>query len=194
MCGIAMKTMAARLLLDFGVDPALCSDQGQAPLAGAAYKGDAAMVALLLERGADVDGAMPDDRTTGRPDDRTTLMMAAMFNRCDVVDLLVRQCDRADARDPSGMTGLDVACIMDAPDTPRQLAATGRQFSFGLVYCLSNQALGRNSRRISTSSLRIASRSTCGSGGTTGSSSIAPCSARRLPSLLRAPLMVKPCS
>jgi hypothetical protein len=130
----------------------------------------------------------------GRPDDRTTLMMAAMFNRCDVVDLLVRQCDRADARDPSGMTGLDVACIMDAPDTPRQLAATGRQFSFGLVYCLSNQALGRNSRRISTSSLRIASRSTCGSGGTTGSSSIAPCSARRLPSLLRAPLMVKPCS
>jgi ankyrin repeat protein len=66
MCGIAMKTMAARLLLDFGVDPALCSDQGQAPLAGAAYKGDAAMVALLLERGADVDGAMPDDRTTGR--------------------------------------------------------------------------------------------------------------------------------
>lgn len=37
------------LLLDFGADPAVCNDQGQAPLAGAPYKGDAAMVSLLLK-------------------------------------------------------------------------------------------------------------------------------------------------
>ena len=109
------EDLAARLLLDFGADPALCNDQGQAPLAGAAYKGDAAMVALLLERSADVGGAMPDGRTA--------LMMAAMFNRCDVVDLLLRQGARADARDAGGLTALDVALIIGAPDTPQQLAA-----------------------------------------------------------------------
>lgn len=51
-------------------------------------------------------------------------MMAAMFNRCDVVDLLLRQGARADARDAGGLTAFDVARIMGAPDTPQQIAAT----------------------------------------------------------------------
>jgi ankyrin repeat protein len=50
-------------------------------------------------------------------------MMAAMFNRCDVVDLLPRHGARVDARDAGGLTALDVARIMGAPDTPQQIAA-----------------------------------------------------------------------
>ena len=57
----------ARLLLDFGTDSALCNDQGQAPLAGAPYKGDAAMVSLLLEKGNGC-GRRNAGRTN-RPDD-----------------------------------------------------------------------------------------------------------------------------
>jgi ankyrin repeat protein len=57
------------------------------------------------------------------PGGRTVLMMAAMFNRCDTVDLLRRHGARADARDAGGLTALDVARITGAPDTPQQIAA-----------------------------------------------------------------------
>ncbi|WP_228527143.1 ankyrin repeat domain-containing protein [Noviherbaspirillum soli] len=57
------------------------------------------------------------------PGGRTALMVAAMFNRCDVVDLLLRHGAPADARDAGGLTALDVARIMGARDTPQQIAA-----------------------------------------------------------------------
>jgi len=103
----------ARLLLEHGADPELYNDQGQAPLAAAAYKGDAAMVELLLEHGANIDGAMPGGRTA--------LMMAAMFNRCDVLDLLLARGASPEIRDSAGLSAVDVARIMGAPDTPIQL-------------------------------------------------------------------------
>jgi ankyrin repeat protein len=97
----------------------LYNDHGQAPLTGATDKGDAAMVELLLEHGAHVEGAMPGTRTA--------LMMAAMFNRCDVVDLLLTRGANPDARDGGGLSVLEAAHIMGAPDTPSQLMKARQQ-------------------------------------------------------------------
>ena len=69
---------ASRVLLENGADPQLCNDKGQSPLAGAAFKGNLAMTRLLLDHGADVESASPDGKTA--------LMMAAMFDRSDIVD------------------------------------------------------------------------------------------------------------
>ncbi|MFC7544428.1 ankyrin repeat domain-containing protein [Siccirubricoccus deserti] len=49
-------------------------------MAGAAFKGDLQVVRLLLENGAAVDG-----RADGG---RTPLILAAMFNRTAIVELL----------------------------------------------------------------------------------------------------------
>ena len=96
-------------LLDFGADPAVCNDQGQAPLAGAPYKGDAAMVSLLLERGTDVEGAMPGGRTA--------LMIAAMW----WISCYAGVPGRTHAMPAA--SALDVARITGAADKPQQIAA-----------------------------------------------------------------------
>ena len=111
---------SARALLAHGADPELCNDRGQTPLAAAAFKGDLAMVRLLLQHGANVNV-----NGTG-PDGKTALMMAAMFNRTDIVELLIAQGADPDARDASGMSALDAARGMGAADTPTQLARLAR--------------------------------------------------------------------
>lgn len=54
---------------------------------------------------------------------RMALMMAAMFNHCDVVDPLLRHGARPDARDAGGLAAFEVARLKGAPDTPQQIAA-----------------------------------------------------------------------
>ena len=50
-------------------------------------------------------------------------MLAAMFNRTAIVDLLLaRGADRT-AVDAGGQTAAELAAEMNAPDTPRQLPA-----------------------------------------------------------------------
>ena len=65
-----------RLLLEHGADPEIMNDAGQAPLHGAAFKGDLQVATLLLDHGARVDAAGPNGKTA--------LMFAAMFNRVDI--------------------------------------------------------------------------------------------------------------
>ena len=80
---------------------------------GAAFKGDLAMVKLLLEAGAQLDGASFDGRTA--------LMMAAMFNRTEIVDYLLAQGADPHAKDANGVTALAAAQTMGAADTVAQL-------------------------------------------------------------------------
>ncbi|MBV8259862.1 MAG: ankyrin repeat domain-containing protein, partial [Paraburkholderia sp.] len=63
---------------------------------------------------ADVEGASPDGRTA--------LMVAAMFNRTDIVDLLLARGANPVARDTAGNTALDVANAMGAVDAAARLA------------------------------------------------------------------------
>lgn len=67
------------------------------------------MVELLLAHGADVNSAGPDGKTA--------LMMAAMFNRTELVELLLARGANPQARDSRGLSVLDAARIMGAPDT-----------------------------------------------------------------------------
>lgn len=100
-------------LLERGVDPRMRNDMGQSPLEGAACKGDAPMVRLLLKHGANVEEASPDGRTA--------LMKAAMFNRVAIVEQLLAS--GPDARD-------DGVCRRSTrPSTAgrRQRVALGRQ-------------------------------------------------------------------
>ena len=73
------------------------------------------MVKLLLEHGADVEGATPGGKTA--------LMMAAMFNRREIVDLLLAHGANIDASDVNGVTALSAAIAMGAQNTPSQLTA-----------------------------------------------------------------------
>lgn len=106
---------AARELLKHGADPELRNDQGQTPLLGAVFKGNLPMVRLLLDHGADVESAGPDGRTA--------LMMAAMFNRTEVVELLLERGADLHTRDARGLSVLDSARAMGAPDTAAQVEA-----------------------------------------------------------------------
>lgn len=72
----------ARMLLEAGADPERRNDQGQTPMLGAAFKGDAAMTRLLLAHGAQVESSGPGGKTA--------LMTAAMFDRTEIVDLLLK--------------------------------------------------------------------------------------------------------
>jgi hypothetical protein len=91
----------------------VANDQGQTPLAGVAYKGYLEIAQLLLQHGANVEGASPDGKTP--------LMMAAMFNRCAIVTLFLEHGARLDAVDSRGMTALSLAASMGAKDTHAQL-------------------------------------------------------------------------
>ena len=79
----------------------------------AAFKGEAGIVRLLLEKGAQVDGAGDGSRTA--------LMVAAMFDRTEIVDLLLAHGADPSKRDASGMSAADMARQMGAQNTPAQL-------------------------------------------------------------------------
>ena len=110
------KLLAALAALPLALSATACGSNKAAqdpPLAGAAIKGDLAMVKLLLEAGAQLDGASFDGRTA--------LMMAAMFNRTEIVDYLLAQGADPHAKDANGVTALAAAQTMGAADTVAQL-------------------------------------------------------------------------
>ncbi|MCY1464080.1 Ankyrin repeats (many copies) [compost metagenome] len=84
-------------------------------MAGAAFKGDLAMVQLLVEQGVAVDSAAADGRTA--------LMMAAMFNRTAIVEYLLGKGADAQRQDAKGISALGAAQAMGAADTAAQLQA-----------------------------------------------------------------------
>lgn len=107
----------ARVVLEAGGDPELANDRGQTPLAGAAFKGDATIVALLLDHGAQIDG-QGDGTADGA---RTALMLAAMFDRVAIVELLLARGADPARRDASGMNAAELARQMGAKETPALL-------------------------------------------------------------------------
>jgi uncharacterized protein len=77
------------------------------------------VISALLDNGADVEGASPDGRTA--------LMIAAMFNRVDIVEMLIARGANPSAQDGAGNTAFDVANGMGASDAAAWLArASGR--------------------------------------------------------------------
>jgi ankyrin repeat protein len=71
------------------------------------------VIKALVEGGAQVEGSSFDGRTA--------LMMAAMFNRVEVVDYLIGKGADPRAKDANGITALDAAKTMGAVDTVAQL-------------------------------------------------------------------------
>lgn len=99
---------AARLILQHGGDPELANQRCQTPLAGVIFKGDMAMIDLLLEQDADVNGC-PEG---GKP----PLMYAAMFDRSDILQRLLQAGADPTATDGEGNTALKLAMAMGATD------------------------------------------------------------------------------
>ena len=102
----------AALLLDAGADPELANDRGQTALAAAAFKGDESCVRLLLDRGAQVDSP---------PGGRTAFMIAAMFNRVAIMQLLHERGADPWAMDDMGLDALAAAHKMGAEDAVQWL-------------------------------------------------------------------------
>lgn len=94
--------------------PQLFNDRGQTRLAGAAFKGFADVVGVLLDHGAPVDGHGPDGRTA--------LMTAAMFNRLDILELLLARGADPARRDAAGLDAAAAARAMGADDAVARLA------------------------------------------------------------------------
>ena len=104
---------AVKVLREFKADPQIANDKNQLPIAGAAFKGNLAVVKALIEGGTPVDGASADGRTA--------LMMAAMFNRTEMVEYLISVGANPKATDAQGVTALVAAQTMGAADTTAQL-------------------------------------------------------------------------
>ncbi len=102
-----------RALMAHGADATLANDRGQVPIAAAAFKGYGAVVEAMIDGGASVDGCGPDGKTA--------LMMAAMFDRTEMLDLLLARGADPTARDAAGMSPQDLADRMGATNTAAQL-------------------------------------------------------------------------
>jgi ankyrin repeat protein len=103
----------ARALILAGADPEPVNDRGQTPLATAGFKRSPPVMHLLLDRGAAVDG-----RADGG---RNPLMIAAMFNRVEAVQLLLANDADPAAHDAGGLTARAAAEVMGVPDTSGQI-------------------------------------------------------------------------
>ena len=71
------------------------------------------MIELLLAHGADIEAASPDGLTAS--------MIAAMFNRTEIVAYLMTHGANVEAKDVNGVSAIGAANRMGAPDTPAQL-------------------------------------------------------------------------
>ena len=91
------------------------NDMAQTPLGGAMPKGYMAIVKLLLAHDAWPDFAPPSGKTL--------LMLAAMFNRLEIVKILQAGGIDMDARSSEGLSALDLARSMGAVDTTAYLEA-----------------------------------------------------------------------
>lgn len=102
----------AKLLLEAGADPDVANDRGQTALGAAAFKGHMEVLRLLLDH-----GAQPDCPAGGR----TAFMIAAMFNRVDIMELLRQRGADLCARDEQGLSALRAAETMGADDAAELL-------------------------------------------------------------------------
>ncbi len=109
---------AAALILQHGGDPELANQRCQTPLAGVIFKGDMAMVELLLEQGANANGCP----VGGKP----PLMYAAMFDRTDILQRLLAAGADPQAVDAEGNTALKLAMAMGATEAATLLRAQTR--------------------------------------------------------------------
>jgi len=92
----------AKTLLANGVSVTCRDPEFEAtPLHWASFKGHKAVVALLLEKGADINALNKDGRTP--------FMMAAGFGQQDVVELLLKKGAETAFKDKNGKTALDYA-------------------------------------------------------------------------------------
>src|SRR5262249_37638778 len=94
-------------LLAAGATASAASPEGETPLHIAARRGDAAMVQMLLEHGADIHARLRSSNQNHH--DRTVLMDAAIGKNLDVVKLLIARGADQFAKDSSGFTALDWA-------------------------------------------------------------------------------------
>ncbi|WP_028694677.1 ankyrin repeat domain-containing protein [Pseudomonas cremoricolorata] len=106
---------AVQVLLRHGADPLIANDNNQLPIAGAAFKGDLPMIRLLVENGVPVDAAAQDGRTA--------LMLAAMFNRGEILEYLLAEGADPTHRDARGATALVAAQTMGAVEAVERLQA-----------------------------------------------------------------------
>lgn len=94
-------------LLQAGADPDALNDRGQTALGAAAFRGHLDVARQLLDGGAGVDNP---------PGGRTAFMMAAMFNRVELMQLLKEAGCNVWARDEEGLDALQLAQRMGAED------------------------------------------------------------------------------
>ena len=106
---------AVRVLMEHGADPELANDRGQTPLAGAAFKGDMATIQCLFW----TEARMPNGRSEGG---KTPLMIAAMFNRTEIVEVLLARGADPQARDACGLTAEALPAPWALQTPPRNLS------------------------------------------------------------------------
>jgi len=94
---------ATKKLVESGADLNAFAGTGTA-LMGVSFKGFTKLAAYLIDAGADVNASDPRAANGG-----TALIFAAMFNRADVVDLLLERGADAGAKDGNGLTAADNA-------------------------------------------------------------------------------------
>lgn len=100
-----------RMLLDAGADPNELDRGGGLPLLRAAYAGHRAIVELLLDRGAQLDGSLPEPTRNLLPgafvpQGANAIGMAAYGKRLAVMDLLLQRGANPNAMDAAGTTAL----------------------------------------------------------------------------------------
>lgn len=110
-----------QLLLAAGADTEIVNERGQTALAAAAFRGDSGIVQALLRHGAQVDSP---------PGGRTAFMIAAMFNRVEIMRVLRAQGADVWSCDATGLSALQAARTMgadDAEDLLRQWSAAAQR-------------------------------------------------------------------
>lgn len=116
----------ARRILDSGVDVNLAGEDGATALHDAAHEGHARVIALLIERGADlkartVNFGDGDGITYGV----TPLHFAALNGHKQVVSLLIKHGADVNACDDAGMTPLHYAATWGRTTTAKLLLENG---------------------------------------------------------------------
>jgi ankyrin repeat protein len=90
----------------------------QTALGASTYKGYLPIVELLLSHGAQPDLAPPGGKTP--------LTFAAMFNRLEIMKVLLARGADAETKSSEGLTALELARSMGAADTAAHLEAAQR--------------------------------------------------------------------
>jgi hypothetical protein len=137
-------------LLQAGASIEAHDERGFTPLVLASYNGQETTTALLLERGARADGAPEDaassalmgvafkghtaiarclldhgaDPNRANRAGQTPLMMAALFNQRDIIDMLLAAGADRETRDGSGQSAADVALAQGNDDLAKFLSGT----------------------------------------------------------------------